>query len=79
LMKGLANAGAALDKSIKKAAFKAPLAMQAADDLIKLAATTTLAEGLAAETKGLKAIFSSKDAYEGLSTLGVRRPNYRGQ
>lgn len=79
LMKGFANAGAALDKSIKKAAFKAPLAMQAADELIKLAATTTLAEGLAAETKGLKAIFSSKDAYEGLSTLGVRRPNYRGQ
>ncbi len=78
LMKGLANVPAALDKSMKKATFKAPLAMQTADDLIKMTASTSLEAGLKAETAGLKAIFSSKDAYEGLSTLGVRRPTFKG-
>ncbi|MBI1946961.1 MAG: 3-hydroxyacyl-CoA dehydrogenase/enoyl-CoA hydratase family protein [Deltaproteobacteria bacterium] len=80
LLKGLANvADAALAKSVKKAGFKAPLAAQAADELVKLSATATLEEGLRAETAGLHAIFSSKDAYEGLSTLGVRRPSFKGQ
>jgi enoyl-CoA hydratase/3-hydroxyacyl-CoA dehydrogenase len=78
LMKGLANVPAPLDKSLKKATFKAPLAMQAADDLIKMTATSSLEAGLEAETAGLKAIFSSKDAWEGLSSLGVRRPTFKG-
>ncbi len=78
LMKGLANVGPALDKSLKKVSFKAPLAAQAADDLVKLASSTSLAEGLQAETRGLQSIFSSKDAHEGLSTLGVRRPTFKG-
>ena len=78
LLKGLANGGAALDKSLKKVAFKAPLACQVADDLVKLAATTTLEEGLAHETAQLSRVFSSNDAFEGLSTLGVRRPTFRG-
>lgn len=78
LMKGLANVPALLDKSVKKATFKAPLAMQAADDLIKLASTSSLEAGLCAETAGLHATFASKDAYEGLSTLGIRRPSFKG-
>lgn len=79
LMKGLANVPPALDKSLKKATFKAPLAMAAADELIKMTSTASLSDGLKAETAKLKGIFASKDAYEGLSTLGVRRPTYRGQ
>ncbi len=79
LMKGLANVGPAVDKSTKKAAFKAPLAMQAADELIKMTTTSSLAEGLAKETALLAKIFGSADAYEGLSSLGVRRPSYRGK
>lgn len=79
LLKGLANVDEALAKSVKKASFKAPLAAAAADELVKLAATATLEEGLRAETAGLQAIFSSKDAYEGLATLGVRRPSFKGQ
>jgi enoyl-CoA hydratase/carnithine racemase len=67
-----------LDKSVKKATFKAPLAMQAADELIKLASTSSLEDGLRAETAGLRATFASKDAYEGLSSLGVRRPSFKG-
>lgn len=78
LMKGLANVDAKLDKSVKKVSFKAPLAAQAADELVKMAASTSLSQGLQAETAGLQRIFASKDAYEGLSTLGVRRPSFKG-
>jgi enoyl-CoA hydratase/3-hydroxyacyl-CoA dehydrogenase len=78
LLKGQSNAGS-LDKSAKKVGFKAPLACQVADDLVKLAATTTIDEGLAAELSNLGRIFSTKDAFEGLSSLGVRRPTFRGQ
>lgn len=78
LLQGKGNAPAALDKSVKKVAFKAPLAVLAADELIKMAADHSMQEGLDAETKTLKRIFSSKDAYEGLSALGVRRPSFRG-
>lgn len=80
LQRGLASMGEEkLSKSAKKVGFKAPLALQAADELIKMAASSSLADGLAAETAGLTSIFSSKDAWEGLSTLGVRRPSFRGQ
>ena len=80
LLKGLAGgADLALAKSVKKASFKAPLAALAADELVKLAGSATLEDGLRAETAGLKAAFSSKDAYEGLSTVGVRRPSFKGQ
>ena len=78
LMKGLGNVDPKLDKSVKKVSFKAPMAAQASDDLIKMAAVSSLADGLRAETAGLKKMFGSKDAYEGLSTLGVRRPNFTG-
>jgi enoyl-CoA hydratase/carnithine racemase len=78
LLKGQSNAGS-LDKSAKKVGFKAPLACQVGDDLVKLAATTTIDEGLAAELSNLARIFSTKDAFEGLSSLGVRRPTFRGQ
>ena len=80
LLKGLANVDEpALGKSVKKVSFKAPLAALTADDLVKLAGTATLEEGLRAETEGLQRIFSTKDAYEGLSSLGVRRPSFKGQ
>ena len=79
LLTGKGNAPGALDKSVKKVAFKAPLAVQASDELIKMASSSSLAEGLEAETEGLKRIFASKDAYEGLSSLGVRRPSFRAQ
>ena len=78
LLKGLGNGAGALDKSMKKVGFKAPFACQIADELVKLSSSTTLEQGLAAETASLARIFSSKDAFEGLSTLGVRRPVFRG-
>jgi enoyl-CoA hydratase/3-hydroxyacyl-CoA dehydrogenase len=79
LQRGLATfTDEKIAKSAKKATFKAPLAMQAADELIKMTSSSSLKDGLAAETAGLKRIFSSKDAYEGLSSLGVRRPSFKG-
>ena len=78
LQKGLANVDEKLSKSVKKVAFKAPLACAAADALIKMAQASSLADGLVAETAGLQGAFSSKDAYEGLSTIGVRRPSFKG-
>jgi enoyl-CoA hydratase / 3-hydroxyacyl-CoA dehydrogenase len=79
LQRGLGTfADEKLAKSAKKVTFKAPLALKAADDLIKMASSSSLADGLAAETAGLAHIFASKDAWEGLSTLGVRRPSFKG-
>lgn len=65
-------------KAAKKLSFKAPRALQAADALVRAAATDTLADGLQAETAGLDAIFRTKDALEGLSSVGVRRPTFTG-
>jgi enoyl-CoA hydratase/3-hydroxyacyl-CoA dehydrogenase len=79
LLKGLANVeGGKRSKSVGKVSFKAPLAAQAADELVKMASSSSLAAGLAAETAGLPRVFSSKDALEGLSTIGVRRPSFKG-
>lgn len=78
LLKGLGNVESKLDKSVKKVSFKAPMAALAADELVKMASSSSLADGLKAETAGLKRIFASKDAYEGLSTIGVRRPTFKG-
>jgi enoyl-CoA hydratase/carnithine racemase len=79
LLKGTATVeDEKLRKSAKKSTFKAPLAFALADDLIKMSSTSSLAEGLRAETAGLHRIFSTKDALEGLSSVGVRRPTFKG-
>jgi enoyl-CoA hydratase/carnithine racemase len=79
LMKGIATVeDEKLRKSAKKSTFKAPLAFALADDLIKMSTRSSLADGLRAETAGLQRIFSTKDALEGLSSVGVRRPSFRG-
>jgi enoyl-CoA hydratase/3-hydroxyacyl-CoA dehydrogenase len=70
--------GERVAKALKKLGFKAPLALRAADQLVTLAATATLAEGLAQETAGLDASFRTADALEGLSSVGVRRPTFTG-
>ena len=42
------------------------------------ALSTPLEKGLANELSRLKEIFSTRDAYEGLSTLGRARPKFVG-
>ena len=67
-------------KFLKKVSFKAPLALAAIENLTITAAAGDHEAGLAAETAGLQAIFSSKDALEGLSSLlERRRPTFIGE
>ncbi len=57
---------------------KAPLATRLADRLVRESAGWTLDEGLAQELSHLEEVFRSRDAYEGLSSLGKRRPEFTG-
>ena len=51
-----------------------------ASELIDLASSTTLREGLGKELDNLEKIFSTKDALEGLSALiEGRKPAYQNQ
>jgi enoyl-CoA hydratase/3-hydroxyacyl-CoA dehydrogenase len=68
-----------LAKIAKKVSFKAPIALRLAEKLIDAAATTELAAGLTMELDHLREIFSTQDAYEGLSSLGRRRPEFKGR
>lgn len=67
-----------LAKAMKRVGFKAPIALRLAGKLIESGAKVTLAEGLAMELSHLDEIFSTKDAYEGLSTLGKKAPVFAG-
>ncbi|MCB9834056.1 MAG: enoyl-CoA hydratase/isomerase family protein [Planctomycetes bacterium] len=66
-------------KAVKALRFKAPIALRLADRLMREGARVSLKEGLAMELAHLDEIFRTKDAYEGLSTLGKARPVYRGE
>jgi enoyl-CoA hydratase/3-hydroxyacyl-CoA dehydrogenase len=57
---------------------KAPVATRIADELVQLSEKLSLAEGLAAELSHLEDVFRTKDALEGLSSLGRRRPQFTG-
>ncbi len=57
---------------------KAPLATRLADRLVREGANLTLSEGLARELSYLEDVFRTRDAYEGLSSLGRKRPEFVG-
>ena len=63
---------------MKRVGGKAPIALRLSQKLIDEGAKVSLAEGLAMEMAHLMEIFSTKDAYEGLSTLGKKAPTYIG-
>jgi enoyl-CoA hydratase/3-hydroxyacyl-CoA dehydrogenase len=69
----------ALGKAMKRVGFKAPIALRLAGKLIESGANVSLDEGLAMELAHLVEIFSTKDAYEGLSTLGKKAPVFEGR
>ncbi len=81
LLAGKLEAGndPALAKAVKKVASKAPIALRLASDLIREGADKPLEEGLAMELDHLVEVFSTEDAYEGLSTLGRKRPEFKGR
>ncbi len=68
-----------LVKAVTRVSSKAPIALRIAGDLIDRASTLPLEEGLRLELSHLREIFSTKDAYEGLSTLGKRAPVFVGK
>ena len=67
-----------VNKAVKRIGTKAPVALRLAAELIDQGATTTIDEGLALELSHLEEIFATKDAYEGLSSLGKRPPVFKG-
>ena len=68
-----------LDKALKRIAAKAPLAVRIAADLIDRGANLPLDEALRLEMTHLEEIFATKDAYEGLTSLGKRAPVFVGK
>jgi enoyl-CoA hydratase / 3-hydroxyacyl-CoA dehydrogenase len=68
-----------LGKAVKSLGYKAPIALEMADRFIREGSAVSLAEGLEMELSHLDRIFRTKDAYEGLSTLGKARPVYKGE
>jgi enoyl-CoA hydratase / 3-hydroxyacyl-CoA dehydrogenase len=65
-------------KAAKKIKYKAPLALKAANEIMDRQAGQPIAEAIAIELAGLNEIFATGDALEGLSSLGRRRPEYKG-
>jgi len=68
-----------LAKAAKQVKSKAPVALRIAETLIVEGSKRSLDEGLKMELEQLVPIFSTKDAYEGLSTLGKRPPVFEGR
>ena len=68
-----------LQKAMKRVSFKAPVALRLAGKLIESGATVSLEDGLAMELAHLTEIFSTKDAFLGLSTLGKKTPVFEGR
>ncbi len=73
------NGDEAIAKAMKRVSFKAPIALRLAGKLIETGAGVPLEEGLAMELSHLEEIFSTKDAYQGLSTLGKQAPVFEGR
>ncbi|MDH3591650.1 MAG: 3-hydroxyacyl-CoA dehydrogenase/enoyl-CoA hydratase family protein [Planctomycetota bacterium] len=73
------NGDARVQKAVAKVGQKAPLALRLAEKLIGEGARGSIAEGCKLELAHLREIFLTKDAYEGLSSLGRRRPEFKGE
>lgn len=65
-------------KMVKVMSRKAPLAVQSANRLIEDGLKGSLEDGLRLELAQLKSIFSTQDAWEGLTALGKREPSFKG-
>jgi enoyl-CoA hydratase/3-hydroxyacyl-CoA dehydrogenase len=68
-----------LGKAVRRVSTKAPVALRLAQKLIEEGAALSLEAGLALELSHLLEIFRTRDAYEGLSTVGKRAPAFEGR
>ncbi|MEW5909266.1 MAG: 3-hydroxyacyl-CoA dehydrogenase NAD-binding domain-containing protein [Thermodesulfobacteriota bacterium] len=66
-------------KLAKIIGYKAPLALKIADEIVDAQKIRSIPEGVEIELGRLNEIFSTKDALEGLSSLGRKRPEYKGE
>ncbi len=66
-------------KISKKISYKAPLAVKAVNDIIDRQMGLPVPSAVEIELGGLHDIFASEDALEGLSSLGRRRPVFKGR
>jgi enoyl-CoA hydratase/3-hydroxyacyl-CoA dehydrogenase len=68
-----------LVQAMKRVAQKAPLALRIAEELIDASVEKNLEDGLRMELEHLVEIFSTEDALEGLTSLGKRKPVFKGR
>jgi enoyl-CoA hydratase/3-hydroxyacyl-CoA dehydrogenase len=66
-------------KIAKNLGFKAPLALKIANEIIDRQVGRPMPEAVEIELARLPEIFSTRDALEGLSTVGRGRPAYKGE
>jgi enoyl-CoA hydratase/3-hydroxyacyl-CoA dehydrogenase len=66
-------------KTAKIVGFKAPLAIKIANEIIDAGTNKTMQEAIEIELGRLEEIFSTADAFEGLSTVGRKRPEFKGE
>ena len=66
-------------KVIKAVGYKAPLALKTADEIIDAQQGKSIPEAVEIELMRLAEIFSTQDALEGLSSMGRKRPEYKGK
>jgi enoyl-CoA hydratase/3-hydroxyacyl-CoA dehydrogenase len=66
-------------KTAKTVSFKAPLAIGLANRIIDEGSALPLEQGLQLEVDHMAEIFSTADALEGLTSLGKKRPEFKGQ
>ncbi|MGB5424870.1 MAG: hypothetical protein WBN03_22070, partial [Desulfobacterales bacterium] len=65
-------------KTAKIVGYKAPLALKVANEIIDRQIDKPMEEAIEIELGRLQEIFSTADALEGLTSMGRKRPKYRG-
>ena len=65
-------------KTAKFVGYKAPLALKLVSEIVDQQAGKSMEEAVQIELGRLEEIFSTADALEGLSSLGRKRPEYKG-
>jgi len=66
-------------KVAKTLGYKAPVALRIANEIVDRQAGLPMREAVEIELVRLKDIFATADALEGLSSVGKRRPEFKGQ
>ena len=68
-----------LARAMKQVGYKAPVALRLAELLIDEGSDRALPDALRMELEHLTEIFGTRDAYEGLSSLGRKKPVFEGR